>query len=77
MKDLAEAERARLITEPDRKKAIMRAIDYAEPGDFVIVAGKGHEQYLVKGSEQIPFNDVQVLEELLTYQREYLQLAVN
>lgn len=77
MKNLSETERARLIAEPDRKKAIMRAIDYAEPGDFVIVAGKGHEQYLVKGSEQIPFNDVQVLEELLSYERKCLQLAVN
>lgn len=30
---------------PDRQKAISRAIQIAEPGDFILVAGKGHEDY--------------------------------
>ncbi len=41
----------------NRKKAIRTAVSLAEPGDVVIVAGKGHEPYqLIKG-EKIPFSD--------------------
>ena len=31
--------------EPDREKAIELAIDTAKPGDVVVIAGKGHEDY--------------------------------
>ena len=33
------------IVEPDREKAIRKAIENAAPGDVVILAGKGHEDY--------------------------------
>jgi len=36
---------ARLVTEPDRVKAIHMALDMAAPGDVVLLMGKGHETY--------------------------------
>ncbi len=47
----------RYLLEPDRRAAIARAIHWAQPGDVVVVAGKGHEatQTFAHGDE--PFND--------------------
>jgi UDP-N-acetylmuramoyl-L-alanyl-D-glutamate--2,6-diaminopimelate ligase len=42
---------------PDRAEAIRQAIDEAEPGDVVVVAGKGHEDYQLVGRESRPFSD--------------------
>jgi UDP-N-acetylmuramoyl-L-alanyl-D-glutamate--2,6-diaminopimelate ligase len=53
----------------DRAKAIGRAIDLAQPGDLVIVAGKGHEKTQVIGERQLPFDDVEVSREALTRRR--------
>jgi UDP-N-acetylmuramoyl-L-alanyl-D-glutamate--2,6-diaminopimelate ligase len=44
----------------DRKAAIEQAIRSAQPGDLVIIAGKGHEKYQVIGDRTIPFDDVDV-----------------
>ena len=30
---------------PDRKEAIAYAIDHGQPGDIIVLAGKGHEDY--------------------------------
>jgi len=43
--------------EPDRAGAIRRAIQIACPGDVVIIAGKGHEDYQILGREKIHFDD--------------------
>ncbi len=48
---------ARLIVEPDRRRAIETAILAAGPGDVVIIAGKGHEDYQILGRERIRFDD--------------------
>lgn len=45
------------ITEPDRKSAIRLGIKAALPGDTVLIAGKGHENYQIKGSAKIRFDD--------------------
>ncbi len=46
-----------VVVEPDRKKAIHRAIETASSGDAVIIAGKGHEDYQILGREKIHFDD--------------------
>ncbi len=46
--------------EPDRRVAIERAILEAHPGDVVLIAGKGHENYQIVGGQTIPFDDVAV-----------------
>ena len=63
--NLTSADKFNLIIEPDRKEAIKKAVQLAAADDFVIVAGKGHKQYLVKGSEQIEFNDFEILKDIL------------
>ncbi len=43
--------------EPDRRRAIALAIAQAEPGDSILIAGKGHEDYQLVGDEVLPFDD--------------------
>jgi UDP-N-acetylmuramoyl-L-alanyl-D-glutamate--2,6-diaminopimelate ligase len=43
--------------EPDRRKAIALAISEAKPGDIVLLAGKGHEDYQVTREGTKPFSD--------------------
>lgn len=45
---------------PDRHEAISRAIALAEPGDAVLIAGKGHEDYQIIGTEKHHFDDREV-----------------
>lgn len=45
------------IVESDRSTAIHTAIQQAKPGDGVIIAGKGHEDYQILGTEKIHFDD--------------------
>jgi UDP-N-acetylmuramoyl-L-alanyl-D-glutamate--2,6-diaminopimelate ligase len=44
----------------DRHLAIRRAIDFANPGTVVLLAGKGHETTQVIGTEETPFDDRKV-----------------
>jgi UDP-N-acetylmuramoyl-L-alanyl-D-glutamate--2,6-diaminopimelate ligase len=44
----------------DRAAAITRAIQLASPGDSVVIAGKGHENYQIIGDERRPFCDADV-----------------
>jgi UDP-N-acetylmuramoyl-L-alanyl-D-glutamate--2,6-diaminopimelate ligase len=57
-----------LIVEEDRRAAIERAIRSAQPGDIVLLAGKGHEKVQVFAEGAVPFDDVaeasRVLQEL-------------
>ncbi len=53
------------IVIPDRREAIFKAVSIAEEGDFVIIAGKGHEEYQIIGDERIPFSDREVAESAL------------
>lgn len=58
-------EEAEFTVEPDRRKAIAKAIDAAAPGDTILVAGKGHEAYQEIDGVKYPFSDYAVTDELL------------
>ncbi|HEY0098071.1 MAG TPA: UDP-N-acetylmuramoyl-L-alanyl-D-glutamate--2,6-diaminopimelate ligase [Pyrinomonadaceae bacterium] len=49
----------------DRRAAIFRAIAEAHDGDVVVIAGKGHEDYQIIGTETIHFDDREVAREAL------------
>jgi UDP-N-acetylmuramyl tripeptide synthase len=49
----------------DRREAIFRAIAEARDGDTVVIAGKGHEDYQIIGTETIHFDDREVAREAL------------
>ena len=51
---------------PDRREAIKTAVMLAREGDIVLVAGKGHETYQEIEGEKYPFDDVEILRDLLT-----------
>ncbi len=53
------------VTEVDRRKAIHRAIEEAQPGDVVLIAGKGHETYQIIGEQTLPFDDAEVAHDAL------------
>ena len=59
----------RLLTIVDRRTAIAKAIELAQPGDVVLVAGKGHEKYQVIGDRTLPFDDVAVARDALVRRR--------
>ncbi len=57
--------RAKLHVEPDRRAAIAEAIGQAQPGDVVVLAGKGHEDYQLIGCTKHHFDDAEVAAEAL------------
>jgi UDP-N-acetylmuramoyl-L-alanyl-D-glutamate--2,6-diaminopimelate ligase len=56
--------------DPDRRSAIGRTLARAEPGDVVVIAGKGHEQGQEIGGEKLPFDDREVAREALRLARQ-------
>ena len=54
-KGMARPDEAVLI--PDRRAAIRRGLEGLEAGDCLLVAGKGHEDYQILGTERIRFSD--------------------
>ncbi|HIX64770.1 MAG TPA: UDP-N-acetylmuramoyl-L-alanyl-D-glutamate--2,6-diaminopimelate ligase [Candidatus Anaerotruncus excrementipullorum] len=54
---------------PNRYDAIEWALDHAQPGDTLVLAGKGHEDYQVLHGETICFDERQVVAQLLEAQK--------
>jgi UDP-N-acetylmuramoyl-L-alanyl-D-glutamate--2,6-diaminopimelate ligase len=48
----------------DRLAAIQRAIDMAQDGDIVLLAGKGHETYQIRGTTSYPFDEKEIVREM-------------
>jgi len=57
--------RMNYIIEPDREKAIQKAVETAEEGDILLIAGKGHEDYQeIKGARH-KFSDMEMAEKAI------------
>ena len=50
---------------PDRREAITHAILHARPGDVILLAGKGHEEYEITREGRRPFSEKQIVQEAL------------
>ena len=50
----------------DRREAIASAVGMARPGDLLVLAGKGHEDYQIVGDVKLHFDEREILKELLT-----------
>jgi len=48
----------------DRRAAIARALEIAAPDDVILLAGKGHETYQIRGTERLPFDEKVIVREL-------------
>ena len=46
---------------PDREEAVRKAVQIAEKGDIVLLAGKGHEDYQIIDGEKVPFSEKAIL----------------
>jgi UDP-N-acetylmuramoyl-L-alanyl-D-glutamate--2,6-diaminopimelate ligase len=53
------------VKEPDRREAIRKALNMADDGDIVLIAGKGHEDYQEIKGIRYSFNDRDVTEEII------------
>jgi len=58
LKGVTDSKKCKVI--PDRAMAIKTAITSAKPGDIVVIAGKGHEDYQVVGTVKKYFSDIEV-----------------
>ncbi len=50
----------------DRRAAIARALEVANPRDVIVLAGKGHEDYQIRGTVKLPFDERVVVRELVS-----------
>ncbi|MBO8155336.1 MAG: UDP-N-acetylmuramoyl-L-alanyl-D-glutamate--2,6-diaminopimelate ligase [Bacillaceae bacterium] len=66
IKDMEKGvEKGSYLVEADRRKAIEKAIDQAEEGDIVLIAGKGHETYQEINGVRYDFDDRKVALEMI------------
>ena len=56
---------AKLIVEPDRTKAIAKAMSAAGEGDVILLAGKGHETYQILSDGKIHYDEREIISSLL------------
>ena len=54
---------------PDRKEAIAWAIHHGEPGDIIVLAGKGHEDYQIIRGKKYPMDERVLIREILEADR--------
>lgn len=61
---ISETDKKKVLSITNRKQAIRTACKLAQPGDFVLVAGKGHEKYQEINGVKHPFDDQQIIKEI-------------
>lgn len=57
---------AKIIVEPDRTKAIAKALSAARAGDVIVLAGKGHETYQILASGKIHYDEREIVAKILS-----------
>tara|TARA_Y100000389_G_scaffold195520_1_gene227041 strand:+ start:767 stop:2230 length:1464 start_codon:yes stop_codon:yes gene_type:complete len=62
---LGKSEKKYCITIEDRREAIKLACQNANPGDIILLAGKGHEKFQEINGEKTPFDDAKILKNML------------
>jgi UDP-N-acetylmuramoyl-L-alanyl-D-glutamate--2,6-diaminopimelate ligase len=67
--DPSAAKAVKTMVEHDRARAIQTALRRSGPGDVVLIAGKGHEDYQIYGTVRRPFRDQAVVSAQLQEQR--------
>lgn len=55
--------RENFVVIEDRATAIKTAIMQAKPNDILLLCGKGHEDYIIRGTEKIPFSEQAIVQE--------------
>ncbi len=63
-KGIALGEARKALSIVDRKEAIKTAVSIAQPGDVILIAGKGHEKYQEIKGVRTPFDDKEILGEM-------------
>ncbi|MBM3453863.1 MAG: UDP-N-acetylmuramoyl-L-alanyl-D-glutamate--2,6-diaminopimelate ligase [Bacteroidetes bacterium] len=61
---LTREQQSKTLTVPDRKQGIKSAILLAQPGDIILIAGKGHEKYQEINGVKHDFDDFKITKEL-------------
>ena len=51
---------------PQRREAIKLACQMSKPGDIILIAGKGHENYQEIRGERYPFDDYKIAKEIFS-----------
>ena len=65
LRQTGRSEERDFVRVPDRREALRAAFERAQPGDTVLLAGKGTEQSIVVGREHLPWDEARVARELL------------
>jgi UDP-N-acetylmuramoyl-L-alanyl-D-glutamate--2,6-diaminopimelate ligase len=50
---------------PDRKDAIVYALRQAQPNEIILLAGKGHENYIIDKNGKRPFSEKEIISSAL------------
>lgn len=64
-----EQTRGEYVMIQDRRQAIRYLLEMAQPGDIMILAGKGHEMYQEIRDEKLPFDERRIVEEIINEQK--------
>lgn len=65
-KGIDPAKKSQTMVIADRKEAITVAFNLAQPGDMILIAGKGHEKYQEIAGVKYPFDDKEIITDLMT-----------
>jgi len=62
---LQKCDKSKALEIADRKIAIAKAIEILQNGDVLIIAGKGHENYQIIGSQKFEFNESEIIKNVI------------